>query len=52
MDEINGSSFDDLKSLNKKILTLVDDINDKNYIKIIDFIQKNKYDNINELLNY
>ena len=33
------------------ILTLVDDANDKNYIKIIDFIQKKKYDINNELLN-
>ena len=33
------------------ILTLVDDVNDKNYIKIIDFIQKKKYDINNELLN-
>ena len=51
IDEINESNYDDLKTLNKMILTLVDDANDKNYIKIIDFIQKKKYDINNELLN-
>ena len=50
IDETNENNFEDIKTLNKMIITLVDEVNDKNYNKIIDFIQKNKYDNNNELL--
>ena len=32
-------------------LTLIDDVNDNNYKKIIDFIQNKKYDINNVLLN-
>ena len=38
IDETNESNFEDLKTLNKMILTLVNEVNDKNYNKIFDLI--------------
>ena len=48
---MNDKSFMQIQELNNLILKLAQEVNDKNYLDIITFLQKNKYDVNNKLID-
>ena len=48
---MNDKSFMPIQELNNLILKLAQEVNDKNYLDIITFLQKNKYDVNNKLID-
>ena len=51
IDLLNGKEFTDLKELNSLILKLVDNVNESNYNKIVEFLQTKKYDSNNSIID-
>ena len=48
---MNDKSFMQIQELNNLILKLAQEVNDKNYLDIITFLQKIKYDVNNKLID-
>ena len=51
LKSIKDKNFLLLEELNEKIIKLSEDVNDINYINIVIFLQKNKFDSNNEKIN-